>query len=194
MSRTTKWLGLMAATLLLLGCTIHPLNIPDDEWQLMTPEQQLQARAKQAELDESARQRRLQQQAAEKAEQQRLIDIRQNAPYGDVVQCSFRETQAKFGKEWFATQPLSFAIHRSEDDRRISLSRQDRPSMTTDLHIAFDGLNVKVCRWYDRSCATLAGTERAFSKGYTQAIVVNELVQGQLYCSYPLNKERYPRY
>lgn len=193
MSRTAKWFGLMATILLLQGCTVHPLNIPDDEWQLMTPEQQLEARTKQAELDEAARQRRLEQQAAEQAEQQRLIELRQNAPYGEVVQCSFRDTQAKFGQEWVAVQPLSFAIHQSENERQLVLTRQDLANITTDLHLAFDGLNVKVCRWYDRNCAILAGTERAFSKGYTQTIR-NDFIQGQLYCSYPLNKEWYPRY
>ncbi|HLV47653.1 MAG TPA: hypothetical protein VKY35_01160 [Aliidiomarina sp.] len=139
----------------------------------MTPAQQLEARLKQ--------------QAAAAAEQQRLIELRQNAPYGEVVQCAFRDTQAKFGNEWHPTQPFSFAIHRSEINRPITLVRQGS-SRSVELHLSFDGLNVNVCPAYGRSCATLAGTERAYSRGYSQPIVVNEKLTGKLYCSYPLYK------
>lgn len=191
MDSSIKLICLLFITLFLYGCTFHPLGIPDDEWLLMTPEQQLQARVKQAEIDEAARLRRLEQIAEEEAAAQRLVQLRSNAPLGDVVQCTFRDAKAKFGKgDWLPVQPTSFAIHRSESDRSIHLPRQDRPSSSADVHVAFDGLNVKVCRWYDRDCATLAGTERAFKNGYSQHIKVNGLMEGLLYCSYPLSSQR----
>lgn len=192
MAWAPRWIGLLLISLLLQGCTSHPLGISDDEWQQLTPELQLQARIKQSELDEAARLRRQQQQAARAAEEQRLVELRSNAPYGDVVQCTFRQTQARYANgEWHPAQPTSFAIHRTEDDRRINLPRQSRPSMSTDVHVGFDGLNVKVCKWYDRDCATLAGTERTFRRGYTQAIAVNGLMEGQLFCSYPMKDIKY---
>ncbi|KIP31428.1 hypothetical protein CH66_1155 [Francisella tularensis subsp. holarctica] len=40
----------MIASLLVSSCTIHPLGIPDETWQKMTPQQQADAYQKQADI------------------------------------------------------------------------------------------------------------------------------------------------
>lgn len=79
----------------------------------------------------------------EEAAAQRLVELRSNAPLGEVVQCTFRDAKAKFGKnEWLPVQNTSFTIHRSEDDPAR------RPTY------------------------------------------MSVLMEGQLYCSYPLSHQR----
>ncbi|MXC12706.1 hypothetical protein FNK08_07430 [Francisella tularensis] len=45
----------MIASLLVSSCTIHPLGIPDETWQKMTPQQQADAYQKQADIDAKQR-------------------------------------------------------------------------------------------------------------------------------------------
>lgn len=168
------------------GCSVNPLGMSDAEWELLTPTQQLEARMVQEARDEAARVRRAEQAAQEAAEQARIEELRRNAPFGDVVQCTLTDAEGYFAKgKWYPAQPVSIEMHRSESDRSVSLPRQSRPSMTTDLHMSFDGLTVKACRWYDRDCDVLVGTEAQFRRGISRRIHVSKAVKGTLFCSFP---------
>jgi multidrug resistance efflux pump len=87
--------------------------------------------------------------------------------------------------EWHPAQPMAVAIHRSEDRRQVRIAQEDRPSRAATLHMGFDGMTVKVCRWYDRDCAVLAGTNRDYNRGHSSHIRVPDLVDGTLSCSFP---------
>lgn len=180
---------LMVVIALMVGCANNPLGISDDEWVLLSPEQQFEAHKLQDERDEVARVRRAQQQAEEAAAQAELINLRRNAPMGDVVQCSITQAKGYFAKgEWFGVQPVSVEMHRSESDRKVSLVREDKPNSNIDVQLGFDGLNVKVCRSYDRDCNVLAGTEAQFARGITRRINIDRTVEGVLFCSFPLRR------
>lgn len=170
----------------LVGCSSNPLGMSDAEWEALTPQQQLVARTKQAELDEQERLRRQQARIAKEAEQARLENLRHNAPRGEVVQCTLTNARARFARnEWHSAQPLAVAIHRSEDRRQVRIAQEDRPSRAATLHMGFDGMTVKVCRWYDRDCAVLAGTDRDYNRGHSSHVRVPDLVDGTLSCSFP---------
>ena len=177
---------LVLSMVVLVGCSSNPLGMSDAEWEALTPQQQLVARTKQAELDEQARLRRQQAQIAKEAEQARLENLRHNAPSGEVVQCTLTSARARFAhNEWHPAQPMAVAIHRSEDRRQVRIAQEDRPSRAATLHMGFDGMIVKVCRWYDRDCAVLAGTNRDYNRGHSSHIRVPDLVDGTLSCSFP---------
>ena len=177
---------LVLSMVVLVGCSSNPLGMSDAEWEALTPQQQLVARTKQAELDEQARLRREQARIAKEAEQARLENLRHNAPRGEVVQCTLTNARARFAhNEWHPAQPMAVAIHRSEDRRQVSVAQEGRPSRNVSLHMGFDGMVVKVCRWYDRDCAVLAGTDRDYNRGHSGRIQVPDLVEGTLSCSFP---------
>ncbi|CAM3851404.1 hypothetical protein [Rheinheimera salexigens] len=171
------------------GCASNPLGMSDDEWVLLTPTQQFEARKIQDARDEAARVRRAEQKAQEVAEQVQLVELRRTAPLGDVVQCTITNALGHFAKnEWHPAQPISIEMHRSESARKLSLQRQNHSNLSSILHMGFDGLNVKVCRWQNRDCNVLAATEAQFRHGISTKINVKQAVEGTLFCSYPLRR------
>lgn len=189
MNRFQQWVSTVLVIVicaLVTACSFNPLGMSDEEWAALSPAQKLEARKVQNERDEAARVRRAEQAAQQAAEKAKLVELRSSAPFGDVVQCAITNARGRFAKgKWYQAQPVSIEMHRSESERRIDLVRQDPPSMTTQLHMGFDGLNVKICRWRDRYCDVLAGTESQFRRGITRQINVKKTVEGKLFCSFP---------
>ncbi|WP_428622838.1 hypothetical protein, partial [Sedimenticola sp.] len=94
-----------ASLLLLSGCTIsNPLRIPDEQWSQMTQEQKLKAYEQQAELDKARIEAKaLERQAqidADARKQEALMQMRQNARYGDLVQCVLEPLEVRYHRKW----------------------------------------------------------------------------------------------
>ena len=172
--------------ILLSGCAIHPLGLSTAEWEAMTPAGQQQARAEQAAIDAERRRVREERQRQQQEAEQERAALRHNAAYGEVVECRLTQAQARMARrEWHSVKDVAFAIHRDEPARRITLVQIDRPTRSQQVQVSFDGLNVRLCEWYDRHCTQLAGSERLFARGLSQVVQVNGLLEGQLECSFP---------
>lgn len=189
MKALTLWISrilLTSAAIVGTGCSLNPLGMSDAEWESLTPTQKLEARVMQETSNEAARARRAERAAQEAAEQARIEELRRSAPFGDVVQCTLTDAEGYFSKKkWQPAQPVSIEIHRSEEDRSLSVPRQNRSSTTTDLRINFDGLTVEVCSWYGRDCDVLVGTEAQFRRGIARHIDIKKTARGRLFCSFP---------
>jgi len=177
---------LLLAVTLLVGCSFNPLGMSDAEWESLTPTQQFEARKIQAERDEAARVRYAEQEAKAATEQAQLAELRRNAPFGDVVQCTITDAKGYFYKDkWRPAQPVSVEMYRNDPVHSVSLVRQDSSRSSTDLSMSFDGLNVKACRGHSGDCDVLAGTETQFRRGISRRIHVKKTVEGTLFCSFP---------
>lgn len=97
----------VVCALLLTACISYPLGMSEAQWLALTPEQQYDAQLKQAELDRQREARRLaEQQAREQAlkEQQAQLELaRENAKYGERVQCVLQNSELYFNKKWRAS-------------------------------------------------------------------------------------------
>ncbi|WP_146164798.1 hypothetical protein [Desulfonatronum sp. SC1] len=189
--------GIAILFLLLLSCGHrNPLDIPDAQWQMMTPEQQLQARNQQAELDralvlrkaEEARQR-----AAEaEARKAELDAMRRNAPYGDRVQCVFEGAQTYFNRNWQPILPLGLDLVRGYEEAIVmEISSSEYLRMPIEAYALFDGQVVSLCRFsgdntYRREhCAILVGTRRDFQQGIVAHVYASDFLRGRLRCDHP---------
>lgn len=188
MTKLKHWTSILlvtVVTVMIVGCANNPLGMSDDEWAQLNSEQQFEARKIQDARDEAARERRAKEKAQQAAEQAQLVDLRRNAPFGDVVQCTITNADGYFAKEWHAVQEVSIEMHSSEAARRVDLLQQDRQNVSIELQMGFDGLNVKLCNRNNRDCDVLAGTDAQFRRGISRQIRVHKVVEGTLFCSFP---------
>lgn len=112
-SFSTRFVNLIVA-LLLSACASYPLGMSEAQWLALTPEQQYDAQIKQAELDRQREARRLaEQQAREQAlkeQQAQLALARNNANYGERVQCVLQNSELYINKKWRASEPLALDL------------------------------------------------------------------------------------
>ena len=182
-------LGLLVVfAFVLAGCASNPLGMSDAEWEALSPSEKVEARVQQEKLNAAEMERRAEKRRQEAAKERELQDLRQNAPYGDVVQCTLTNAKAKFSGDWHPAQSVSVELHESEDRRQVRIAQADRPTRGETLHMGFDGMNVKVCKWYNRDCDVMAGSERSYERGATKRISVDGLVEGTLRCTLPRRK------
>lgn len=179
---------LVLAFLVLSGCTLYPLGIPEDQWLRMTPEQQHEARMEQARQDEAARVRyeaRLQRQheQEQKERSEREQRLRQAVP-GDVLQCTLDGIQINLRKnKWRAANPVAVELLQGES-MDIVLERSDKSYQQRAARIRFERLSVQWCDGGGRDCAVLAATGRELQRG-KQLKLDNRWLRGVLKCQYP---------
>ena len=110
MKNLFRWAAALLCCAVLAACTSYPLGMAEAEWLRLTPEQQLQAREKQLEVDRLSEQRRLVEAAARQEEAQRqaaeLQARRQDARYGERLQCVLQPAQAWLDRQWRPVEPL----------------------------------------------------------------------------------------
>lgn len=182
----------------LAACQSFPLGMTEEEWAGLTPAQQYEARTKQAELDEQARARRAAATAAEntlKAEeaarrQERIDKLRQNAAYGDEIQCLIQNALVDFRPGWRSALDVGFSLVRSEA-RSVDLIDKER-GIRRPLWVQYstDGMQVTLCRYdpaergYNRpnDCQRFIGTTGDFQRGINKSIELPEILRGGLRC------------
>ncbi|ELL1563293.1 TPA: hypothetical protein PX804_001238 [Vibrio cholerae] len=116
------YLSSVVYALLLSACASYPLGMSEAQWLALTPEQQYDAQLKQAELDRQREARRLaEQQAREQAlkEQQAQLElVRENAKYGERVQCVLQNSELYFNKNGVQASPWRSISCRSNRRKR----------------------------------------------------------------------------
>lgn len=183
--------GLMLIGMLWLsGCSMHPLGINDDEWAVMSREEQLRAYEKQAELDkvraEAQAIERAAQAEAEARKYEAMAQLRENAQYGDIVQCVLDPVQMKFRSDWKPAQPQAFDLVRGEQLTLRIQDRKDRYSSEARVAFAASGLEVELCRnnayRYGGDCVRVLGTSRDFRRGMSKTFEIDRFMKGTLRC------------
>lgn len=178
--------------LVLAGCgASNPLRIPDDQWSQMTPEQKLQAYEQQAELDkariEAKAQERQAQIEADARKQEALMRLRQNARYGDWVQCVLEPLEVRYSSKWRDAKPVAFDLVKGETRSLRLQDRSERYSATGWVRFQDNGQTVSLCRSHSnsyglRDCVELLGTTREFHRGIKKSIEVEKFLRGQIRC------------
>ncbi|WP_370277529.1 hypothetical protein [Pontibacterium sp.] len=181
---------LMVGALWLTGCSLHPLGIDDEEWAVMTREEQLRAYEKQAELDKVRAEAQARERAAKAEAEARKYEamayLRQNAQYGDIVQCVLDPVDMQFSSKWKPAKPQAFDLVRGE---QLTLRMQDwkeRYSSEASVSFAESGLEVELCRnssyRYGGDCTRVLGTSRDFRRGISKSFEIDRYMKGTLRC------------
>lgn len=188
----------LAAALFLVGCSMHPLGIDDEEWAVMSKAEQMRAYEQQAELDKVRAKAQAEAQKAkadaEARKYEALAYMRKHARYGDIVQCVLDPVRLRDGKSWRELQGMAVDLVRGES---VSLPlREDARRSHGDLtfEFALSGLEVSVCEsgYGRRPCDRLLGTSRDFRHGVGTEILLNNRIQGELHCDLkPVRRGRY---
>ena len=180
--------------LLLAGCAArYPLDIPEAQWEAMTPAEQHQAREQQAALDRARAEQRAAEARAreEEARRERLaLEVRrQQAPFGERVQCVL-EGELRAGGNWRPLAPAGIDAVTGMTAPVPLTTRDGRYRQTA--HTTFDGQTVTLCR-HERElerpgadCARLVGTQRDFARGLSGQVETERFVRGPLRCDLPL--------
>lgn len=172
------------------GCGArYPLNIPEEQWLLMTPQQQLDARTQQAALDQAAHERRAAEARAREAEALKqaaeLEERRRNALYGERVQCVLDPAEAYLRGRWDRVRPLAMDLVIGFDE---DLDLRDLSGRSAGrLRVGFDGQVVSLCSatsstQFSRDCAQMFTTRQQLQRGVSQSVEQDKLIRGQLYC------------
>ncbi len=187
---TYKPLLVVLLMIFLAGCgSRYPLNIPEEQWVLMTPEQQFDARAQQAALDQAAHERRLAEARAREAQAlERAAELeqrRRDASYGERVQCIIDPAEAYIRGRWEEVRPVAMDLVTGFQDEITVNDRRGRSSIS--LFARFDGQVVSVCRrsmgaHRPQDCAEIVATRNQFQRGVTQRIEQDRLIKGRMYC------------
>ncbi|MBJ6909051.1 hypothetical protein JG661_07000 [Vibrio cholerae] len=184
------YLSSVVCALLLTACASYPLGMSEAQWLALTPEQQYDAQLKQAELDRQREARRLaEQQAREQAlkEQQAQLELaRENAKYGERVQCVLQNSELYFNKKWRASEPLALDLLAKQPAQAVKQSTADGRYGFT-LYAQFDGQTLSLCRHENsrrQECALMLGTFNDYHRGLRQAIQQDNWLRGQLRCQF----------
>lgn len=124
------------------------------------------------------------QQAGEQAlkEQQAQLELaRENAKYGERVQCVLQNSELYFNKKWrvselLAKQPAQ-AVKQSTADGRYGFT----------LYAQFDGQTLSLCHHENsrrQECALMLGTFNDYHRGLRQTIQQDNWLRGQLRCQF----------
>lgn len=191
-TRIVRHMLSVALLLLLSGCmTFNPLNISDEQWSRMTQAQQLKAYEQQAELDRARieaaalqRQARIQ---AERKRQDALLARKQNARYGDLVQCVLEPLEVQYNNKWKPTQPIAFELVRGESQSLRFQNSSQKYSTTGWVLFQPDGQTLSLCRHRSdrtdsKQCTNILGTTKEFHRGLRKQIQINNFLKGQIRC------------
>lgn len=203
-ARSGQW-AIRISVFLLLAATLacgprHPLGIPDEQWQRMTQEEQIQARTSQAELDRAIAEKRAAQArlraAAAEARKAELEAMRQNAAFGDRVQCVLDKAQALVHREWHPINSMGVDLVRGfEESFTLEVASGRLARMPIEGFARFDGQSVTLCRFPAEDafrkdyCARLVGTRRELQQGLHGFISAPEYLRGRLRCDLPPSGE-----
>lgn len=181
--------------LLVIGVTAcgarYPLNIPEEQWVLMSPQQQLDARSQQAALDKAAHERRVAEARAREAEALKeaaeLDQRRRNAEYGERVQCILDPAEVYVRGRWEAARPVALDLVSGFADEMEAID--SRGHYGQSFYASFDGQTVRVCRSANAvqrrsvgECAEMIATRQQYERGISRQIEQDRLIRGDLYC------------
>lgn len=182
---------LVALTLSACG-TYHPLDIPDEQWQVMNTDQRLQAQHKQAELDQIAAERQVAEaraREAEAAQKAAQLEIRrQQARYGERLQCVISASEARLGGKWRGTESVALDVVQGlEAEFTIAEPANKTWRYRTSGYAYFDGQTLALCRNSAQQagnlCARVLGTFEDFRRGVNQPVEVPGFLRGHLHCN-----------
>ncbi|MCG5525186.1 hypothetical protein LRB11_09625 [Ectothiorhodospira haloalkaliphila] len=184
----------LSIVVLLMGCaTRYPLDIPEEQWEAMTAEQRLQARQQQAALDQArAEQRAAEARAREEeaARQRAELEVRrQEAGFGERVQCVLREAEAYLGGSWRSVQPLALdVVQGMEWGFEMQAVEDGRVRRRGTGYAHFDGTRLTLCprsgqyQTHAAACAQVVGTTSDYRRGLSERIEGHRFLRGQLRC------------
>ncbi|WP_156500150.1 hypothetical protein [Ectothiorhodospira sp. BSL-9] len=179
---------------LMMGCaTRYPLDIPEEQWETMTSEQRLQARQQQAALDQArAEQRAAQARAREEeaARQRAELEVRrQEAGFGERIQCVLSDAEAYLGGSWRSVQPLALdLVQGMELGFEMQAVEDGRVRRRGTGHAYFDGTRLTLCprsgQYQNQAsaCAQLVGTTNDYRRGLREQVDGHRFLRGQLRC------------
>lgn len=198
MFRQRLRLMVLSLTLTLGGCSMHPLSIPDEEWEQMTQKQRMEAYHEQAALDkaeQAARVREAELRAEEERHKRELLELRrQQARPGDLVQCVIEPLAYKQGKKWEPLQGVAFELVRGES-QRLTLQDIDGYSQTAWAVFSTSGQTVALCKYESDTddlddCARLNATSRELARGTQRKLAYSPYFRGHMRCELPLHFRR----
>ncbi|ABK88978.1 hypothetical protein IBE20_04365 [Francisella tularensis subsp. novicida] len=181
-----KILILMIASLLVSSCTIHPLGIPDETWQKMTPQQQADAYQKQADIDAKQRAQEL---AYKQQQEQQIADIKANPRYGEYIQCVIDNGKYQaFINDWNNDiQAFSFdAIKDKTTTATLTYYRNNDKFFKNSqkLYISFTGTQIKVCKAensFSDDCSVITATLPQYQKG-VKVMISSGIIKAYAQC------------
>ena len=181
--------------LLVIGVTAcgtrYPLDIPEEQWVLMSPQQQLDARTQQAALDKAAHERGVAEARAREAEALKeaaeLDQRRRNAEYGERVQCILDPAEVYVRGRWETARPVALDLVSGFADEIETVDSRGRYAQS--FYASFDGQVVRMCRSVNAiqrrsagECAEMIATRQQYERGITRQIEQDRLIRGDLYC------------
>ncbi|WP_162147029.1 hypothetical protein [Thiomicrospira aerophila] len=190
--KNTMFKPLLASMLLvfLVGCATYPLNMNKAEWEALTPAQQLQAREQQALLDQArAEQRTAEARAREQEiEKERIAwEVRrQEARYGDHLQCVISDVQLRNGDNWQRIHPFALDLLIGERaDINLDEFRDDRRSRSHRAQAQFDGQTLSLCSSaHGLDCVRVLGNFSDYHRGFEQAFNQPNWLKGSARCQF----------
>ncbi len=160
---------LMSLIVLVYGCATRlPLGLKEEQWQALSPQQQAEYTAKQYQVDEERRKRQEEywrQKEREEAEairleKERILQLYQNARYGDIILVNISGGSIAFNGKRESYEPLSFDLVRGER-KRIPFYHHDKHiTYSTDIWVAYDNSN---CSAYFHSLPLRVSKNRQFA-------------------------------
>ena len=129
------------------GCaTRFPLGLKEEQWQALSPQQQAEYTAKQYQIDEERRKRQeeywrqRERDATEAArlERDRILQLYQNARYGDIIQVNISGGGISFNGKIGSYEPVSFDLVRGERKRITFYHHGNHITYSTDIWVAYD--------------------------------------------------------
>ena len=185
-------------TMTVLGCTSYPLGLDKDSWHELSPQQKLEASQKQADLDQ-ARDLRLAREAEARAEAareaaNRLMLLRQQARYGERVQCVLEPISHHRSGDWRKLEPAALDLVLGVQVG-VEFYEPGRASQVREAVAWFDGQRVQICpgeyaaRYRSEACIIAVGHYRDYQRGMRRQIDSKGFLQGQLDCSF-VGRER----
>ena len=193
-SRYGLCLLVAASALGLAACTSNPLGMSDQEWAALTPEQRLQVRQKQLEYAQALEQRQAAALAERQAQaRQRAAELelrRQQARYGERVQCVLAPAQGWFNQQWRDIEPLALdLLTGSEQVVTVRQMQVHAPRYSARAYARFDGQQVSLCLRSESEsspnnrCVRFLGTFADYRHGIAQPVHSHQYVRGQMRCS-----------
>ena len=186
--------GLILTFALLAGCgSRYPLDIPEAQWEAMTPQEQLEARQEQAKLDRAAEERRTTEARAREAQAKKwLKDLeasREDARYGERLQCVLSPAQAYIGRSWREIEPLALDVVKGMV-LKLDLKEADDGVFrySTEAYAGFDGQTLSICpeedyvQKNDPKCARVLATFEQYRKGVETTIKASDFLRGKIVC------------
>lgn len=180
-----KILPLTILSLLIAGCSIHPLGISDETWQVMTPEQQANAYQKQADIDARLQAQKL---AYKQQQAQEIANIKAHPQYGQYIQCVIKDGKYQsFINSWDDIQTFSFdAIKDKTTTANLTYYQNNNKffNQSQELYISFTGTQIKICKdqnSFSNDCSVITATIPQYQKGINIK-TTSGIIKGDIRC------------